>query len=74
MAHLQRNSVRVRTGDVMAVGDTVARVGNSGNTDEPHLHIHAQLPGTAGEPFNGDPVPIRFDGRYLARNDRFSVQ
>lgn len=36
---------------------------------KPHLHIHAQLPGTLERPISGVPVPIRFQGRCLVRND-----
>jgi hypothetical protein len=47
-------------------------VGNSGNSDEPHLHIHAQRPGVLWDPFKGDPLPMRFEGRFLVRNDRIT--
>jgi hypothetical protein len=43
----------------------IGRVGNSGNTTEPHLHIHATDPGT------GRAVPITFHGRSLTRNSLF---
>jgi hypothetical protein len=39
-AHLQPGSVDVAVGDEVKVGDKLALVGNSGNTDAPHLHIH----------------------------------
>ncbi|MGN6033164.1 MAG: M23 family metallopeptidase [Thermomicrobiales bacterium] len=42
MAHMQHGSVRVRKGDVLKAGDPVGLVGNSGNTSEPHLHLHIQ--------------------------------
>ena len=45
-------------------------VGNSGNTGEPHLHVHAQRPGPAGAPIAGDPLPIQFDGCFPVRGDR----
>lgn len=70
MAHLKRGSVLVCPGQQVAVGETIASVGNSGMSDEPHLHIHAQTPGTAQAPFSGKPVAIFFNGRFLARNDR----
>jgi hypothetical protein len=48
-------------------------VGNSGNTNEPHLHIHVQRPAAPGrELLSGDPLPIRLSGRFLVRNDRVS--
>jgi murein DD-endopeptidase MepM/ murein hydrolase activator NlpD len=70
LGHLQRGSVAVHAGAVVEPGQPLGRVGNSGNTGEPHLHIHAQLPGTATAPLSGEPVPVRLGGRYLVRNDR----
>lgn len=71
LGHFKPGSLKVRTGDAVAVGQAVGAVGNSGNTREPHLHIHAQQRGTATEPFSGNPLPMRFDGSFLVRNDRF---
>ena len=73
LGHFRRGTVTVRVGDKLSVGDAIAQVGNSGNTSEPHLHVHAQEPGTANAPFSGAPIPIRITGRYLVRNDRFVV-
>ena len=70
IAHLQRGSVSVIAGDVVSVGDLLGRVGNSGNSGEPHLHIHAQRPAPAIMRLGGEPLPIRLDGRYLVRNDQ----
>jgi hypothetical protein len=72
VGHLRAGSVRVRTGDLVRAGELLGAVGNSGNSGEPHLHIHAQRPGTKATPFSGDPIPITFDGRYLVRNARIS--
>lgn len=52
----------------MRLGRFLGRVGNTGNTDEPHLRVHVQRPGTTKIPFGGDPLSILFDGRYLHRN------
>jgi hypothetical protein len=54
-----------------SVGNWLGSVGNSGNTGEPHLHVHAQRPGPASAPYAGDPLPILFGGRYPVRDDRF---
>jgi hypothetical protein len=70
MAHFRKGSLRVRPGDRVRSGTLVAEVGNSGNSSMPHLHIHAQEPGTRAAPFSGRPLPMRFDGRYLVRGDR----
>lgn len=70
LAHLRPQSLSVQAGMTVKVGDCIAEVGNSGASDEPHLHISAQRPGSLIEPFSGDPLPIRFDGRFLVRGDR----
>lgn len=69
LAHCQKGSIVVQEGDEVSAGDVVAAVGNSGNTSEPHVHIHAQThldifdPAAAGIPMvyenaleNGEPV------------------
>ena len=74
LAHFQRSSLRVSAGDSIAAGQWIANVGNSGGSDEPHLHIHAQTAGPGQSPFAGDPVPIRILKRYMVRGDRFSIK
>ena len=69
LGHLRPGSVKVRAGATVAVGDWLGSVGNSGNTGEPHLHVHAQSPGPAGAPLGGDPLPILFQGRFPVRGD-----
>lgn len=61
MAHMQENSVIVEIGSKIQVGQKIGTIGNSGNTSEPHLHIHAEK--------DGKGVPITFDGKFLVRND-----
>jgi Peptidase family M23 len=70
MAHLKNGSITARPGDMVRVGDIIGQVGNSGMSDEPHLHIHAQTPGTKDAPFSGQPVVMRLGGEFLSRNDR----
>jgi len=71
VAHLRQNSVQVTVGEVVAVGDPLGEVGNSGNTSEPHLHIHAERGGEPGVILDGQAVPITIDGRFLVRNSVF---
>lgn len=52
LAHLRQSTVAVRTGDRVQAGDRIGEVGNSGNSSEPHLHIHASR--------NGQPLRLRF--------------
>ncbi|MEL6962242.1 MAG: M23 family metallopeptidase [Pseudomonadota bacterium] len=75
LAHLQQDTVSVNSGDEVGVGQRIAKVGNSGNTTEPHLHIHAIATEAAdlsniGEPIiaTGKPIPMLFDGVFLTRN------
>lgn len=67
LAHMRNGSIAVHTGDVVRVGDVLGRVGNSGNTSEPHLHIHA-VRANSGGVRKGEAVPMLFDGEFLTRN------
>ena len=42
MGHLRQGSLRVGVGDRVRTGQELAEVGNSGNTDEPHVHLQVQ--------------------------------
>jgi hypothetical protein len=72
LGHLRNGSVAVRTRQRVSEGASLGQVGNTGNTGEPHLHIHAQRPGAVKEPLSGHPLPVRFGGRYPVRNARFT--
>jgi hypothetical protein len=42
IAHLRPSSIAVAPGDTLTLGQIVGVVGNSGNTSEPHVHLHLQ--------------------------------
>lgn len=42
LAHFKRHSIVVKEGDKVALGDLLGYCGNSGNSSEPHLHMHIQ--------------------------------
>lgn len=42
LAHLRQGSIKVQKGETVQEGQELAQVGNSGNTDFSHLHIHIQ--------------------------------
>ncbi len=75
LAHFKRGTVSVEAGDQVQPGTPLGLVGNSGNTSEPHLHVHAVRAGSTDVDgrsqeilATGEPVPILFDGRFLVRN------
>lgn len=63
-AHLLQNSVSLSKGDYVKHGQVIGQIGNSGNTTEPHLHIHAQS-NVKGE-IHG--VPLCIGKRNAIRN------
>jgi len=66
LGHMKNGSVLARQGTAVKEGQAVGRVGNSGNTFEPHLHIHAARSPDAS--LRGPSVPILFNGRFLSLN------
>ena len=69
LAHLRKGSVRVSAGQEVSTETVLGEVGNSGNTSEPHLHLHAERGGPRGIILDGEPVPMLIDGRFLVRGD-----
>ncbi|MFC3526130.1 M23 family metallopeptidase [Marinococcus halophilus] len=60
LSHMREGSVAASEGDEVQKDQVLGRIGNSGNTTEPHLHIHAE--------HNGKGIPITFQERFLVRN------
>jgi Peptidase family M23 len=56
-AHMQPGSVRVKVGQKVKVGQTLGLLGNSGNTDAPHLHFHVM---DSPHPLLANGLPYRF--------------
>ncbi len=65
LAHLRQGSVWPKTGEQVRTGAIIGLVGNSGNSTEPHLHIHATDAQT------GEAAKLAFDGRNPLRNTQF---
>ena len=57
-AHLQPGSLRVRLGDKVHRGDVIALLGNTGNTDAPHLHFHVM---DGPSPIDANGLPYAFN-------------
>ena len=63
-AHLKPGTAkaRVSVGQTVQAGDLVGELGNSGNTDSPHLHFHVM---DGPDPLASNGVPYRFDSLQL---------
>ena len=76
LAHLRRGSVEVKPGEIVRAGQPVGRCGNSGNTSEPHLHMHLQ---NSPKPLQGQGLPAFFgplvvDGKAVERAELLTGQ
>jgi hypothetical protein len=61
IAHLKPGSVEVKTGEIVEEGQVIGACGNSGNTSEPHIHIHHQRQDPAIYPVNfAEGLPLYF--------------
>jgi len=69
LAHLRPGSVEVTVGAPVRGGQFVGRIGNSGNTKEPHLHVSAMAADSSAPWPQAAGAPITFDGRFLSMND-----
>lgn len=58
LAHMQKGSVRVKTGDKVKQGQVLGLLGNSGNSDGPHLHYQLMAGGLL---YRNDGLPSHFD-------------
>ncbi len=71
IAYIQQGSLKVSIGDSVSSGQFIARVGSSGATPEPKLHMRAFVDddssawGTRGK-------PITIDGEFYTKNDWIS--
>lgn len=71
LAHFAPNTLAVKPGATVKRGDVIAKIGNSGRSDSPHLHVHFQ------ETFFDKkrvvtaerPLPIRFDDYLVTSNE-----
>jgi hypothetical protein len=57
-AHLIPGSIRVKQGDHIIKGQVIGKLGNSGNSSEPHLHFQIS---TGMQPLDGEGLPFEID-------------
>lgn len=53
--HMAKGSLKVKPGDLVKVGQPIGRVGLSGNTEYPHLHLTVKKGDVVIDPFAPDP-------------------
>lgn len=60
LGHLQKASLAVKIGDKVTRGQAVARIGNSGSSNNPHVHYELRT----GKNLNAEGLPAVFRGFY----------
>ena len=70
-AHIKTGAVKVKPGDQLTVGQVIGSVGNTGNSDAPHLHFHVM---STPDPLRSDGLPFVFtsfklDSRIASADD-----
>lgn len=83
LAHLKPNSLTVAEGQAVTEGQVIGQCGNSGNTSEPHVHIHYQTQDprqtrvnfALGRPlsFHKNSGPARPEGGIAVEGDRLRL-
>jgi len=71
LAHMQPRSLRVKVGTHVKRGQLLGLAGNSGNTSEPHLHVHL-MNGPNMADADGLPMPFTnymIDGAFIDRGE-----
>ena len=66
LAHLRNTSIEVCEGQYLNSGDLIGKVGNSGNSTMPHLHIN--IFDQMNDPLNAKVLPFVFN-EYMELND-----
>ena len=67
-AHMQPGSVRPHVGDRVRRGDVIGLVGNTGNSDAPHLHFHVMDGPGGASALDANGLPYVFDRFELIGN------
>jgi murein DD-endopeptidase MepM/ murein hydrolase activator NlpD len=67
LAHLKKDSIRVKAGDHVTRGQVLALCGNSGNSSEPHLHYHLQ---NSAAMQDGLGIPVHFDAVFVTKEGK----
>ena len=66
LAHMQPGSVHVHAGDRMKRGDVLGKVGKTGNSEAPHLHLHVM---DSPDPLQANGLPYVFEDFAITAKD-----
>lgn len=69
IGHLQKGSVSVKIGDTIKTGTELGRVGNSGLTPRPHIHMQISE-SKDGNYWRGDGIPFTFGNGFVPIKNR----
>jgi len=70
-AHMRPGSVKVKLGDKVKRGDLIGEVGNTGNSQAPHLHLHVM---DSASPLASDGLPYVFDSFTITAVDEAGTE
>jgi hypothetical protein len=70
-AHMRPGSVKVKLGDKVRRGDQIGEVGNTGNSQAPHLHLHVM---DSASPLASDGLPYVFDSFTITSVDEAGTE
>ena len=75
-AHLKTGSIKVKVGDRLSSGQVIALLGNTGNSDGPHLHFHVM---STPDPLRSNGLPFvlslfTLDGRIASMDAEDAIE
>lgn len=70
-AHMRPGSVKVKLGDKVRRGDLLGEVGNTGNSQAPHLHLHVM---DGPSPLASNGLPYVFDSFTISAVDEAGTE
>jgi hypothetical protein len=70
-AHMRPGTVKVKLGDKVTRGDLLGEVGNTGNSQAPHLHLHVM---DGPSPLASNGLPYVFDNLTIAAVDEAGTE
>jgi biotin carboxyl carrier protein len=67
LGHLKQGSITVKPGDNVAANQVIAKAGNSGMSERPHIHVQL-MRSKSDDYWHGEGICIQFNGTNLYKN------